>query len=223
MAQLGLCQLLIKASLQLHCLEDFFFCRFCFPACCRVCSTKRIWLVPRSNSLACHVCALRCTRPGVREQMFFLKLLKVKEGITRLNKRVDCVFDGACAHYIMVSKIQWKPFWLATQRDPQNDWTGWQNRVNYDVVTQAPFPQETNASLTTSRRYRLVELALLYSRKFSSAKNFVNCDRRAVRQEFIFVKHQSSLICSSVVRLSPFCLSFIFTFMNSSDPTLVVL
>ena len=27
------------------------------------------------------------------------------------------------AHYIMVSKIQWKPFWLATQIYPQNDWT----------------------------------------------------------------------------------------------------
>ena len=39
--------------------------------------------------------------------------------------------NGACAHYVMVSKIQWKPFWLATQRDPQNDWTATQNRVNY--------------------------------------------------------------------------------------------
>ena len=28
------------------------------------------------------------------------------------------------AHYVMVSELQWKPFWLATQRDPQNDWTG---------------------------------------------------------------------------------------------------
>ena len=28
----------------------------------------------------------------------------------------------------MVSKFQWKPFWLATQRDPQNDWTATQNR-----------------------------------------------------------------------------------------------
>ena len=28
---------------------------------------------------------------------------------------------GACAHYVMVSKFQWAPFWLATQRDPQSD------------------------------------------------------------------------------------------------------
>ena len=46
--------------------------------------------------------------------------------------------NGACAHYVMVSKFQWKPFWLATQRDPQNDWTATQNRVNYDVFAQAP-------------------------------------------------------------------------------------
>ena len=38
----------------------------------------------------------------------------------------------------MVSKIQWKPFWLATELCPQNDWTGWQNGVNDDVRAQAP-------------------------------------------------------------------------------------
>ena len=42
--------------------------------------------------------------------------------------------NGACTHYVMVSKInQWKPFWLATQLKPQNDWTGWQFRMSYDV------------------------------------------------------------------------------------------
>ena len=46
--------------------------------------------------------------------------------------------NGACAHYAMVSKFQWKPFWLATQWDPQNDWTATQNRVNYDIFAQAP-------------------------------------------------------------------------------------
>ena len=43
---------------------------------------------------------------------------------------------------------------------------------------------------------------LLYSRKFSSAKNFVKSDRQAVRQEFIFVKSRSSLVCSFAYRLS---------------------
>ena len=46
--------------------------------------------------------------------------------------------NGACAHYVMVSKFQWKPFWLVTQRDPLNDWTATQNGVNYDVFAQAP-------------------------------------------------------------------------------------
>ena len=39
----------------------------------------------------------------------------------------------------MVCKIQWKLFWLATQLCPQNDWTGWQFRVNSDVFAQAQF------------------------------------------------------------------------------------
>ena len=50
-------------------------------------------------------------------------------------------FNGACAHYVMVSKFQWKPFWLATQRDPQNDQTATPNRVNYGVFAQAPYPE----------------------------------------------------------------------------------
>ena len=45
---------------------------------------------------------------------------------------------GRRAHYVMVSKFQWKPFLLATQLCPQNDWTGWQKGVNYDVWAQAP-------------------------------------------------------------------------------------
>ena len=51
-------------------------------------------------------------------------------------------WPGACAHHVVVSNFQWKPFWLATQRDPQNDWTATQNRVNYDVLAQAPFNEE---------------------------------------------------------------------------------
>ena len=39
----------------------------------------------------------------------------------------------------VVSRIQWQPFWLATQLSPQNDWTGWQNGVNDDVWAWAPF------------------------------------------------------------------------------------
>ena len=42
-------------------------------------------------------------------------------------------------YYIMVSKIQWKPVWLATQLYPQSNWTGWQSGVTYAVSASAPF------------------------------------------------------------------------------------
>ena len=50
--------------------------------------------------------------------------------------------NGACAHYVMVSRIQWKPFWLATQLYPPNDRTGWQKliSVNYDAPVFAKAP-----------------------------------------------------------------------------------
>ena len=34
------------------------------------------------------------------------------------------IFNGGRAYYIIESKVQWKPFWLATQQYPQNDWLG---------------------------------------------------------------------------------------------------
>ena len=46
---------------------------------------------------------------------------------------------GRRAHFPIVSTIQLKPFWLATQLYPQNVWTGWQNGVNDDVCARAPF------------------------------------------------------------------------------------
>ena len=54
--------------------------------------------------------------------------------------------NGACAHYVMVSKFQWKPFWLVTQLYQQNDWSRWQNRVNYDIFAQAPLKSSLNLS-----------------------------------------------------------------------------
>ena len=71
--------------------------------------------------------------------------------------------DGACAHYVMVSKFQCKPFWLATQRDPQNDWTATQNRVNYDVFAQAPLwplPKKLHYSFLHSQMVIVVGLKL---------------------------------------------------------------
>ena len=50
---------------------------------------------------------------------------------------------GHIRNYVMESNFQWKPFWLATQLYPENDWTGWQFRVNYDVFAQAPLEFQT--------------------------------------------------------------------------------
>ena len=62
--------------------------------------------------------------------------------------RRDCTtnqYNGGRAQYVLDSKNQWKPFWLATQLYPENDWTGWQNGVNDDECAQAPFNVCLNA------------------------------------------------------------------------------
>ena len=61
------------------------------------------------------------------------------EGAFQAVKSRIAPSNGGCVHYVMVSNFQWKPFWLATQQDPQNYWTATQNGVNYDVFIQAPF------------------------------------------------------------------------------------
>ena len=45
---------------------------------------------------------------------------------------------GPCA-FIIESKVQWKPFWLATQQYPQNDWLGG-NFPNIMMYAHAPPP-----------------------------------------------------------------------------------
>ena len=37
----------------------------------------------------------------------------------------------------LVRTTSWTPFYLTTWLYPPNDWTGWQNCVNYDVFAQA--------------------------------------------------------------------------------------
>ena len=44
--------------------------------------------------------------------------------------------------YVVVSKSQWKPFWLTTHLYAQNDWTGWHFRVSYDICTRTPSIKE---------------------------------------------------------------------------------
>ena len=84
--------------------------------------------------------------------------------------------NGACANYVMVSRFQWKPFWFATQRDPQNDWTATQNRVKYDVFAQAPFNSFVNSSrggpLTPIAEYCRFREHLISSQFFSKRNAF---------------------------------------------------
>ena len=46
---------------------------------------------------------------------------------------VNATPNGACAHHVMVSRVQRKPFWIATHLYPSNYSTEWQNGVNYGV------------------------------------------------------------------------------------------
>ena len=66
-------------------------------------------------------------------------------------------------------------------------------------------------------RVKFPQNVLLYSRKFSSAKNFVKSDHQTVCQELIFVKCRLSLVCSSIVQLSLFCSTFIFFIHEHSE------
>ena len=77
---------------------------------------------------------------------FLEKIKTLSQALTNLQSAFSqCSLVGAggggggYAHHIVVSKIQKKHFWLATQLYPQNDWTGWHFRVNYDVFAQAKF------------------------------------------------------------------------------------
>ena len=69
-----------------------------------------------------HACTL-C----IETLTWFLHIQRYQNGI-----------NGARAHFVMVPKLKWKPFWLAAQLYPQNNSTWWQNRVNYDVLVRAP-------------------------------------------------------------------------------------
>ena len=51
-------------------------------------------------------------------------LTSPKSSLRTLQVSFFTKINRGCAHYVMVSKIQWKPFRLATQLYPQNDWTG---------------------------------------------------------------------------------------------------
>ena len=81
------------------------------------------------------------------------KFLKSGAGIILpWTKKSNHHRDGACVHYVMVSKFQWKPFWLATQRDQKNDWTATKNCANYDIFAQGPFAARRTLTSCLLRR-----------------------------------------------------------------------
>ena len=68
---------------------------------------------------------------------------------------------NARAHYIIESKVQWKPFWLATQQYPETWLAGWQVPVYYDVCARPPslwFVAIVRLSYFTKKRLRLCQV-----------------------------------------------------------------
>ena len=55
-----------------------------------------------------------------------------------LESQTSVSVNGGCVNYVVLAKIQWKPFWLATQLYSQDGWAGWQNGVNNGICTLAP-------------------------------------------------------------------------------------
>ena len=92
---------------------------------------------------------------------------------------------GGRAHYVMVcvSKMQWKPFWLATQLDPQNDWTGWQTGVNDDTLSpsqgllQSAIPHRSKVNSDRPRKWPVWEIFELLGKLLPSLALSVRNDR----------------------------------------------
>ena len=59
--------------------------------------------------------------------------------------------NGACAPYVMVFQFQWKPFWLATQRVPQNDWTATKNRCELWRTRTGPIASSLKETQTVKK------------------------------------------------------------------------
>ena len=74
---------------------------------------------------------------------------------------------SALRHGIQISM---EAILLATQRDPQNDWTATQNGVNYDVFAQAPLETSTRKSNVHSKTINAWSDWFLKKKKVSMVK-----------------------------------------------------
>ena len=86
----------------------------------------------------------------------FFCLLVEKTGAKRYFV-MWAVLQWARAHYVIESKVQWKPFWLATQQYPQIDWLG--GKFPY-TMTYAHCPHKVICLFLLAVQVRLVGQAL---------------------------------------------------------------
>ena len=81
---------------------------------------------------------------------------------------------------VRISRIQCKSFWPATQLYPHNDWTGWQNCVNYDVCAQSIIVLDQKCYLFHHTRNVLQNLPV--SRGFVGYEKYVGQNLRYTRR-----------------------------------------
>ena len=116
---------------------------------------------------------------------------------------------------VSLHDVERQPCWKCVSGDGQRPWDYCTARLSdlsmslTSEVRRSPEPSARPSAATDNEERQIfttclfaesVGLYLLYRRKFSSAKNFVESDRQAVRQEFSFVKSWSSLVCSLLVQ-----------------------
>ena len=96
-------------------------------------------------------------------------------------------FNGACAHSgLMVSKVQWRPFWLATQLYPQKEWTGWQFRVSYGIYSHSSYSfGELSSKLLRPSELRMTWLPLTTGKKMALGSQTRSCETRLLVALFI--------------------------------------
>ena len=121
----------------------------------------------------------------------WLPVLNPFKSISCCWKRTDRKHFHQVTHQTQPQHILWNSFPMKFPEGKQKD--------NWEMYNRSGLRQ----CLKNGKRVSLYHcynvcyfgsVSILYSKKFSSAKNFVKSDRPAVRQEFIFVKRRLSLV-----------------------------
>ena len=103
-------------------------------------------------------CLANCSRPhGSDSGAVFWDRISGKCGWGRSRDKLERALIAwkhirwGCSHCVIVSKVQWKPFWLATQLYPQNDSLGG-NFFPYTMSTAYNFNCTSNVSQFRNRQ-----------------------------------------------------------------------